>query len=366
MERLYFIDRLRFIAIVILIFFHSALIFASESNFHVKNKELSGVIEEFIYFLHGWRLALLFFISGVGTSIALQFRNKRQYIKERFKRLFIPLLFGVIVVVPPQIYFERISQGFEYETYFSFWIQSFSTGIYPYGNVSWHHLWFVAYLLIYSVLSVPLFFLVKNHNLKQLNKFAEKWGVLLWAIPLALILALLKPYSIGVQNIVNDLAMFTFYWLVFLSGFVIHNKSYWNYFENKLSIILLLTIMFTVATYYIRDDYSDMPKVGTLYFLYSFVRGCSAWLWVLTLLAVGKKYLNRSGKHLSLLNESVYPLYILHQTVIICIGYYVVQTNWSIITKLLIIVAVTFIICWTMFLLLRKTRLTRLLFGMKH
>ena len=81
-ERFYFIDRLRFMAVIVLIFFHSALIFAAESNFPIKNNELSMLMEELVFFFHGWRLALLFFISGVGTSIALQFRNNSTYLKE--------------------------------------------------------------------------------------------------------------------------------------------------------------------------------------------------------------------------------------------------------------------------------------------
>ena len=162
-ERLYFIDRLRFGAVILLIFFHTALIFSAESNFHIKNSELSRILEEFTFFVNGWRIALLFFISGVGTSIALRFRTRSHYIRERFKRLFIPLIFGILVIVPPQIYIERISQGFAYGSYANFYLQSFSTGLYPYGNISWHHLWFVAYLLIYSVLSVPVLFYIRNN-----------------------------------------------------------------------------------------------------------------------------------------------------------------------------------------------------------
>lgn len=363
-ERLYFIDRLRFLAVIVLILFHSALIFAAESNFPIKNNELSALLEELVFFVHGWRLALLFFISGVGTSIALQFRNNSTYLKERFKRLFIPLLFGILVVVPPQIYFERLSQGFVFESFGSFYLQSFSTGLYPYGNISWNHLWFVAYLLIYSVFSVPVFSFIKKQRGEWVEKFIRKGGIFLWSIPLAVVVVLLKPHSLGVQNIMDDLAMFFFYWLIFLSGFAIHQKSYWQFFENKLVPLSVSVVLLTAVSYYMKWKFPQMGKGDFIFSTFNSIKAVNSWLWILTLLSFGKKFLNTEGKLLPLLNESVYPVYILHQTVIICLGYFVVQQPWSISAKFLLMVSVTILICFLLFLFLRLNKVTRILFGM--
>lgn len=362
-DRLYYIDRLRFMAVIVLLFFHSGLIFAAQSNFPIKNEELSVLIEEAVFFIHGWRLALLFFISGAGTSIALQFRNNSTYIKERFKRLFIPLVFGILVIVPPQIYFERLSQGFVFSSFGSFFLQSFSTGLYPYGNISWNHLWFIAYLLIYSVLSVPIFALIKSKRASWLQKLMNNGGIILWAIPLAIVAVLLKPYSTGVQNIVDDLAMFFFYWLVYLAGFAINQKKYWRSFENKLASLVVGAVVFTALSYVIKWKFPQMEKGDTIYLTFNFIKAVNSWLWVLILLALGKKYLNFPGKFLPLLNESVYPVYILHQTVIICLGYLVVQQSWSISTKFLVITVATVLICWFIFLLVRLNKFTRTCFG---
>ena len=363
-ERLYFIDRLRFFAVIVLIFFHSALIFAAESNFPIKNNELDGLLEELVFFIHGWRLALLFFISGVGTSIALQFKGNAVFIKERFKRLFIPLVFGILVVVPPQIYFERLSQGFVFDSFGSFYLQSFSTGLYPYGNISWNHLWFVAYLLIYSVLSVPVFSCIKKQKAKWIEQVMSKGGIFLWSIPLAVVVVLLKPHSLGVQNIVDDLAMFFFYWLIFLSGFTIHQKSYWQFFENKLVPLSVSVVLLTAVSYYMKWKFPQMERGSFVFGTFNFIKAVNSWLWILTLLLFGKKLLNTDSKFLPLLNESVYPVYILHQTIIICLGYFVVQQPWSISAKFLLMVSATILICFFLFLLLRLNKLTRLLFGM--
>ena len=365
-ERLYFIDRLRFFAVIVLIFFHSALIFAAESNFPIKNNELSAVLEELVFFVHGWRLALLFFISGVGTSIVLQFRGNSIFIKERLKRLLIPLVFGILIVVPPQIYFERLSQGFVFESFGSFYLQSFSTGLYPYGNISWNHLWFVAYLLIYSVLSVPVFSFIKKRNGEWFEKIMSKGGIFLWSIPLAVVVVLLKPHSLGVQNIVDDLAMFFFYWLIFLSGFTVHQKNYWRYFESKFVPLVASVVLLTTVSYYMKWNFPQMEKGGFVFGIFNFIKAVNSWLWILTLLLFGKKFLNTDSKFLPLLNESVYPVYILHQTVIICLGYFVVQQTWSISAKFLLMIFATILICWLLFLLLRLHKFTRILLGMPN
>lgn len=363
-ERLYFIDRLRFMAVIVLIFFHSALIFAAESNFPIKNNELSMLMEELVFFFHGWRLALLFFISGVGTSIALQFRNNSTYLKERGRRLLVPLVFGILVVVPPQIYFERLSQGFAFDSYSSFYLQSFSTGLYPYGNISWNHLWFVAYLLIYSVLSLPVFIWIKNHNTVWMDTITRNGGIIFWAIPFAIVVVLLKPYSPGVQNIVDDLAMFFFYWLIFIAGFCVNQKKYWPFIENNFTPIALGTVLLTVLIYFFRWKFQQMENGDVSYLAYHFMKAGNSWLWILILLALSKKFLNTPGKFLPLLNEAVYPVYILHQTVIICMGYLVVQQTWNIGVKFLLITTGTLFICWLLFLLLRLSKLTRVCFGM--
>ena len=103
--RRYDLDWLRFIAIVILLFFHTGMLF-NPWGWHIKNNELSEGFRYWMAWLHYWRMPLLLFISGAGTYMALGKRSPAQFAGERFKRLFIPLLFGMFVVVPPQIYYE--------------------------------------------------------------------------------------------------------------------------------------------------------------------------------------------------------------------------------------------------------------------
>ncbi|MCP5061069.1 MAG: acyltransferase family protein, partial [Ignavibacteriae bacterium] len=152
-ERRYDLDWLRVIAFYLLIIYHTALIFVSW-EFHIKNKQISEIAEPFLIFLNQWRLPLLFLISGIGVRFALKHRVPKVFIKERSTRLMIPLLFGMFVIVPPQIYFEHLQNSVDYSSYFDFYKTVFNFVAYPEGSFSWHHLWFLPYLFSYSVIGL--------------------------------------------------------------------------------------------------------------------------------------------------------------------------------------------------------------------
>ena len=155
-QRHSYLDWLRIMAIIGVLFFHSAMPFAAESEWHIKNKETSSLFLEFNFFLSRFRMPLLFFISGAVAFFMLQKRTASQFIGLRFRRLFIPLAFGMLVIVPVQVYMERLNGGFT-GNFWNFYPTLFTTGAYPSGNLSWHHLWFIAYLFVYDVALAPLF-----------------------------------------------------------------------------------------------------------------------------------------------------------------------------------------------------------------
>ena len=129
----------------------------------VKNNVLS---ELFIYpmtFLSQWRLPILFVVSGMGTRFDLSSRSSKQFINERINRLFIPLIFSILIIVPPQVYLERLSQGINYSSFLDFY-PDFFKGVYPKGNLSWHHLWFLPYLLFYSIFYSTIYFRRINNS----------------------------------------------------------------------------------------------------------------------------------------------------------------------------------------------------------
>lgn len=150
------LDWLRIFAILGVLIFHAAMPFATELGWHIRNKETSNILLEMNMWLHMFRMPLLFFISGTVSYYMLQRRNAKGFIGLRLTRLLVPLLFGMLVIVPPQVYMERLTQGYQ-GSYLHFYATMFTSGPYPTGNISWHHLWFILYLVVYDIICAPLF-----------------------------------------------------------------------------------------------------------------------------------------------------------------------------------------------------------------
>ena len=123
----------------------------------IQNAESSPVLQVMAGFLHEFRLALLFLISGVGVSFALRHRNKAQFMRDRAVRLLVPVIFGVLVIVPPMIFLEKQFIGAFSGSFAEFYPKFFTEGVYPRGNLSWHHYWFIVYLYLFCLLGWPIF-----------------------------------------------------------------------------------------------------------------------------------------------------------------------------------------------------------------
>ena len=372
-ERRYDIDWLRVIAFYILIFFHAGMMFVPW-DFHIKNPETSATFEPLMILLHQWRLPLLFVISGIGVKFALGHRTPLQFVSERFRRLFIPLLFGMLVIVPPQVFFERISNGIEFAGYFDFYNTVFDFVPYPEGNFSWHHLWFIIYLFVYCLLCLPLFlYLRKESGKKLLEKVAVFLGkpgmIFTFAIPLTLVFNLLALDWPESHNLVADWYYLSYCMLFFIYGYIIcSNKRFWNILENQRYISLCITISLTVFLY----TFSWTPVVELFseenftFYIYGLLKSINILGWIFTILGFSRKHLNKPSKLLSYANESVYPFYILHQTITIALGYYIIKWDLGILPKFLLVAFVTLagsLIIYELFI--KRINFTRFLFGMK-
>jgi hypothetical protein len=207
------VDWLRVLAVILLIPYHSAVIFSRPYVSYIK-VEPNAALEAFAYFLNQWHMALLFLLSGVGAWFSLNSRSWRQYLGERFTRLIVPLVFGTLVIVPVQVYFQRLYYHEFSGSCFRFY-PNFLRGVYPHGNFTWGQLWFLAYLFVFCFLGLPLFvYLRRAESRSRTSKIAagcEKPGVILLAgIPLMVIQAALRAKWPGFQNLYNDWANFAF------------------------------------------------------------------------------------------------------------------------------------------------------------
>jgi len=367
-ERHHDLDWLRVIAIIILLYFHTGMIFVSW-GWHITNSETSKFLEYIMGWLHNWRMPLLLFISGAGTYFALGFRSPKKFLKERHKRLLIPLLMGILLIVPPQIYIERISQ---FASYFEFYPTIFQFVAYPAGNFSWHHLWFIMYLLVYSVIGLPFFLYLRSEKSQKTRDFisnllTKKGGFSFVFIPMIMFQFILMPFfPYETHALIDDWGYFVYYFLFFLFGYIIYSdKRNWLQLKKQRKIYLILAILSLIPFY----SAWLIPYNISFYrydFIFKIASAIVTWYWVLAIIGYGQKYLNKKSKVLSYANEAIYPFYILHQTAIVVIGYYVIQWNFGISMKFLIISTLSLVSSMLIYyILISPFNLFRILFGMK-
>jgi glucan biosynthesis protein C len=367
------LDWLRVIAIVLLLFFHSAMPYVAEWDWHLKNAETSPLMMEISYFLSRWRMALLFLISGVGTAFALGFRPARGYLRERALRLLVPLHFGILVIVPPQIYMERLADGASYPSYLHFWPSILQGRPYPEGNTSWHHLWFIGYLFLYSVAALPLFLYLRSERGRRVRARIEARlagpALYLLGLPLGLVLATLYVRWSGPENVVDDWGRFVYYFGFFVFGYLLAEaEAAWRWMEAKRRTSLLLAVAAIVIINYLRwNDVEPAWGYNPGNAALQLLQGFNAWFWVLAILGFGRRHLSFRNRLLDYAGEGIYPFYLLHQTVIVVIAFYVIRAPDAVWAKFWFTSAVSFALTVALYdLLVRPYRVTRFLFGMKN
>lgn len=359
-QRRYDIEYLRILAILLLIPFHSAMVFFSYEPFYVKSASTHFILDYFVFFLSPWHMPLLFLIAGMSSFYALQKRTWKQYINERTKRLLIPFLFAMLVVVPPQPYLAYLRDHpdctiWNFLKVYFFQIQGDFSGYTGFFTPA--HLWFVLYLYFFSILSLPIWVLV-NKYLGCIEKSITKYSLLL-LYPIIIGLADQLP-SIGSKNPF-------YYYTYFFIGFIIATRpQIEESLLNKKSMALILGLI-TMTAYLIFIKTSFMyERYSTADILFYIVRRFNVWFWLIFILGYGNKFLNAPITILPYVSEMSYPFYILHQTVIIVIAYFVVMWSVNLWLQFFTIVILSFWITLAMYhFLVRKYRLMRFLFGMK-
>lgn len=364
-SRRYDLDWLRVLAFGLLIFYHTGMVFVGW-QFHLMSRPSSPALELPMEFVNQWRMPLLFVVSGVGVTFALGGRTAGQFALERLQRLLLPLVFGMLVVVVPQVYYERLSQGAGYTSLLDFYPHYFE-GTYPKGNFTWNHLWFIAYLLPFSLFSLPLFLQLRKPGaqrvLARLSQWLEQPGrVLLFGLPLMLLQLVLRPYWPDHRNLVSDWFNVAFYLTLFVYGYLFGPLAgFWRAAERQRYVFLALGLA-AFSFYYWTDDYYYALIGGAIK---RAVQGFNCWCWVLVCVGFGRRYLNRNSPLLQRANEAVYPFYILHQTVLIVLAYYVLQWPATNAAQFLIIALGTFGCTGLLYAVIERFAVLRVLFGLK-
>lgn len=371
--RRYELDWLRVLAILAVFTYHCALIFAPDPS-SIKNTITYQFIDDWGEFIGSWGMPLIFLISGASVFHALGKVRPGKYIMSIVARLLVPLIVGTFTHIAFQVYLENLHRGTFSGSFIEFYPHYFD-GMYGFGgNFAWMgmHLWYLEVLFIFSMFCLPSFLWLKNSSsgrraLQGLGNFLAKPGAAyLFFLPAYILGNLLNPDSPWGTTVLGGWSIFI-YPCFFVSGYVIFSNErlqasikHWRWISLTAGILLWPTINILWAA--LGD-----PTFGTWErALGTFPYCLSAWCWLLAILGFGMKHLSFSTSFLKYANEAVLPFYILHQTVIFSLAYFVVQ--WAIpdLLKWAFILISSFIVSIGLYdVLVRRFNLSRFLFGMK-
>jgi len=372
-----YLDWLRIAAIFGVLLFHSARPFMINDPWHVNNATQSHVLTEFAFWLSRFRMHLLFFISGTVSWFMVTKKSAKGFMLLRFRRLLIPLLLGMLIIVPPQIYLERLNQGFK-GSFWEFYPSIFKMVPYPNGNTSWHHLWFIAYLLVYDVVLTPFFAWAVSDKARafrdKLLFFARGKNIYLLMLPSAIWFSLTVLQNPMTGDLVHD-HCFSVYWMLFLLvGFIcMLQPAMLDSLERNRRFSMAMALICMGFINCLRWNnigfdtlVPDWEQHPLLFHVYLARQPVNSWFWVFGLVGYAKKYLHRKVKAMDYINQAIYPFYILHQTIIVIIAWYVVKTNDGIGMKYMFIAGTSLCLSMGIYhLFIKPFAVTRLLFGMK-
>ncbi len=375
-ERLYCLEWLKVFAILMVFIFHNTHFF-DFIDWSVKNSSESPVMMLIFLLIHFWSMPLFFLLAGAGTKFALDSRSKKEYLLERLKRLLVPFVIGMILLAPPQGYVELLSKtnydGSFWEYYPQFYKDlSYKFSLDAFGDNT-YHLWFLGFLLLFSFIALP-FFKCFNANcaktfIAKIADLCEKKGFLfVFCLPIIFIHLILRV-SFSDYGDWADL----FYWFTyFLYGYILFSSEKFRHAINinyKLALGITLLCLTGLGCLVLCGQgvaSFEHPSYSLSSVVFMVLYGILTWSWIVFLLGVGFNLLNFSNKFLKYSGEALLPFYLLHQTIVLLIGYKVVQWEMTIIYKFLIISLLSFFLTVGIYdLFVRRIKIVRVLFGMK-
>lgn len=370
------LDWIRIGAFLLLILYHVGMYYVSW-DWHVKSPHASTALEPLLTLINPWRLSILFLVSGAATAFMLKRRSTGELARNRSSRLLIPLVFGMLVIVPPQSYFEVVEKGGYAGGFLEFWGRylradgSFCRGDECLILPTWNHLWFVAYLWFYTMVLAALLKL-RPSLVTAARDFVERRlagpGVLVipWLLLALLRVAMLSAFPQS-HTFIDDWYNHAQYFLVFALGFLcVDATRTWAALVGyrRVALLAALASYLFLAWYFSVFTDEHLPP-DWLRMLQRVVYAGNQWAWIVAILGYGRQLLDRDNAARRYLTDAIFPFYIVHQTVIIAAAVWLRPLELAPVVEGAVLIAITAAACVATYEFVRRIRWLRPLFGLK-
>lgn len=346
--RKYYLDNLRNFTILLLFPVHTFMIWNDFGlKFYVWGGE-NRVISTLIVLINPWFMPLLFVIAGISARYSLKKRSVREFCRERVNKLLVPFVAGTVLLVPVQtLYARKFFFGYEggaWENWKYFFTHVTDFTGYD-GGFTPGQLWFILFLFLISLVSLVFMKLLPYERWESFVSRMPVWALAGLFVPVWIFYYLgnIGGFSLG-KNLV--LYLLGYYVLAddrVMERLKVHGKwigTFWGISELILG-----------AAYYKYAFYGDLAV------------NVVGWFGILSLLMLGKEYLNKETAVTKYLKGASFPVYVIHQLVLVALGYYVLKGVDSLFLQAGIIMAGSFAVTVLCYEIIRRIPLIRKLIG---
>jgi hypothetical protein len=370
------LDWLRIGAFALLIFYHIGMFYVTW-DWHVKSSRAGPSLEPLMLATNPWRLLLLFIISGAATRFMADKMSVGAFLGARSWRLLPPLLFAIFVIVPPQTYYEVVARGWSgsFGEFYAGYATASGGWTYADGErlitPTYNHVWFVAYLFVYTLVLAGLRPLLKR--LPRLSGLIAGPALILvpWLYLFA-VRALLFPAFGETHALVDDWAAHAVYFAGFVFGYAIAKQDGFfaqcvrmRHWAIGLAIASYGVLMWARATY--DQGGAEPPAWGPLAAVG--LREMQAWAMIVALIGYAHRHLRQGGPRAEsarrYLTDAIFPIYLVHQTIIVVVGWRLDALALPLWQEAGLLIAATVAGCFLAYEIARRISWLRPLFGLK-
>jgi len=365
-ERAYYIDWIKIGVVLLLVPFHAAISFTIHGDVPIKYPVHVPVLEAFMAFLSIWMMPILFLISGMSSYYSLRKRTGEEFMRERLNKLLIPYAAGFILTCPVISYIRALFIGSFDGSLLQFYPHFFNR-VYPEGNFSWWHLWFLLYLFIITLILRPVFVRMnENHLRKRIVKLSARFEKGFWIylipLPVMIIEMIIRPLFHGAHGLISIWSSLVFYLLLVFMGFCLAmNEKVMDNIERYKLFSLALGAMLSVAIWIWPeiDGRAFSPRLYHAYITFM------TFAWMYAILGHGKAFFNMKSKFYSYLNDASFPFYILHYLPVTLLAFFMAGVSVNVWAKYVIIVLGSYAAAFALYEVIRRMPLVGFLFGIK-
>lgn len=363
-QRRYDLDWLRVLGILLVFAFHSSRFYNLE-GWNVTNDILYPSVEAWALFSSSFMMPLMFVISGASLFYALGKGGFGKFLKDKVLRLLVPLLVGALTHLSLQSYLWDKTHGLFSGNYFQYLPQYYPNSINWFGG----HLWYLWYLFLFSLMLYPLLRWMKGNGLRfpsRLDGWLSKTGVLYTLMLPPFLLFLLLGADSPLMEGNGGYPYIAYLWILLLGFLVVSGERVQERIRQLRWVSTLVGLALVIGFCILYTLTADKETISLNLILAVVMRVFGGWICVLAILGLGAQYLTAPTSKLAYANEAVLPFYIFHQTVLLAVGYFVLQWGLPDAIEWAVIAAISFAVIMALYeFAVRRFNVMRFLFGMK-